>query len=179
MNTPQPTQIKVKSACLLILYLLISMLSGCNKDSEDPLPSQQILGKWTISTTTMDLFLDNKALTQYLVDEFAVSQQEAEDFTNMLRDSLLEFFTGTITFKDNNTYQTDLGGDPDSGTWSLSADGKTLLLDEGTIDETEITIVTLNSSTLKITMTQEDAEDLDEDGISEVISVEISMTLNK
>ena len=179
MKMLQPPKKVIYSANILILYLTICLLVSCNKDSKDVLPSDLILGKWTMTSTTMDLLFDNKPLSQYLIEELGIPQDEAENFTDLLNDSLLELFTGTIDFKSDHTYAIVLDGDSDTGTWSLSADGKTLLLDQGTIDETLVTIMTLDSSTLIIEMTQSDEEDLDEDGITETIIMEINMTLKK
>ena len=179
MNTSLAPQ-KIKfSAKMLILYVTICLFVSCSKDSEDALPTDLILGKWTMTATTMDLLFDNKPLSQYLSEELGIPQDEAENFTDLLNDSLLELFTGTIDFKSDHTYAIVLDGDSDNGTWTLSADGKTLLLDQGTIDETLVTIITLDSSTLIIEMTQSDEEDLDEDGTTETIIMEIKMTLKK
>jgi len=166
-------------ASLILFCLIMCMFVSCNNDDEEPSPADLLVGKWTISSTTMDLAFDNKNLVQYLVDELGLSQLEATAFNDMLEDALLEFFVGTIDFKQDHTYTINMGGETDSGTWSLSADGQTLTLDADTIDETEAMIISLNSSTLAIEMTQHAEEDLDEDGITEQLIMKISMTLNK
>ena len=171
---------KVVSPAIYILFCwILFMFVSCNKDDEDPLPADQILGKWTISSASMELIFDNKNLVQYLIDEVGLSQSEATAFDNLMQDALLEFFVGTIDFKQDHTYIINMGGEMDSGTWSLSNDGKSLMLDEGTPDETAATIVSMDSSTLKIEMSQHAEEDIDEDGMTEQLVMKISMTLNK
>jgi hypothetical protein len=71
------------------------------------------------------------------------------------------------------------GGETDNGTYSLSADRKTLTMDPGTNDETVADVLTLNASTLKIKMTQNAEEDLDDDGADEQFNMTITMTLNR
>ena len=41
-------------------------------------------------------------------------------------------FTGTIEINADNTYEADMGGESDSGTWSLSADNEKLTIDSDT-----------------------------------------------
>lgn len=166
-------------AILAIFCGIMCVFVSCNKDDEEPRPADLILGKWTVSSADMDLMFDNKNLVQYLVDELGLSQNEAIAFNNLLEDALLEFFVGTIDFKQDHTYTINMGGETDSGTWNLSADGKTLTMDAETIDETIATIISLDSSTLKIEMSQHAEEDLDEDGTTEQLIMKITMTLNK
>lgn len=162
----------------LVCGLFLCMIVSCNDDDENPSNSDLLIGKWSISTTTIEMNLNGKSLVQYLVQDVGLSQAEAEMFEEMFEDMLLETFVGTIEFKADKTAIYNIGGDSDTGTWRLSSDGKTLYLDEGTIDEMTVTIVELTSSKLSIEMTQSEEEDLDEDGTDENVIVEVSMTLS-
>ncbi len=162
-----------------VLFLILCIVSSCNKDEDSPQASELIIGTWTVESVTIDFLFDNKTLVQYLVDEFQILESEAEMLVELLSDSYSEFFTGTITINSNNTYQLDFGDGVESGTWEMSSDGKTITFDKNTSDETVATIVTLNSSTLIIEMTQNAEEDLDEDGVDENLDMEIIMTLKK
>lgn len=163
----------------LVCVLFLCMIVSCNDDDENPSNSDLLIGKWSISATTLDMNLNGKSLVQYLVQDVGLSQPEAEMFEALFEEMLQESFVGTIEFKADKTTIYNIGGDSDTGTWRLSNDGKTLYLDEGTIDETTVNIIELTSSKLSIEMTQTEEADLDEDGSSENVTVEVSMTLSR
>jgi hypothetical protein len=167
------------SAILGIFCGIMCMLFSCNNDDEDPSPAELIIGKWTISDTQMDLMFNDKSLVQYLVEELNLTQVEAATFNNLLKEALLEFFEGTIEFKQDKSFVINIGGDTDYGTYILSADGKSLTFDAGTNDETVADIVLLDSSTLIIEMTQHAEEDLDEDGVMEHLIMKLKMNLTR
>lgn len=162
-------------ACCLILC----MFMNCNNDDEDPTASDLIIGKWTISTTTLEMFFNGKDLTQYLIVDLGFTQDEAVMFTDMLEEMILEFFVGTIEFKKDKTTEYVIGGDSDTGQWRMSGDGKTLYLDEGTVDEMVVNILELTSTRLKIEMTQSEEVDIDDDGDDDEITTKITITLTK
>ena len=167
------------SAILSLFCGIMCMFFSCGDDNEDASTAELIIGKWTISDTKMDLMFNDKSLVQYLIEELDLSQSEAVIFKDLLEETLLEFFVGTIEFKRDKSFIINIGGDVDSGTYIISADGKTLIIDAGTDDETKADIILLNSSTLIIEMNQHAEEDLDEDGLTEQLTMKIKMTLNK
>lgn len=163
----------------LACCLMLCMFMGCNNDDEDPTASDLIIGEWTISTTTLVMSFNGKDLTQYLMSDLGFTQDEAVMFADMLEDMILEYFVGTIEFKNDKTTVYNIGGDSDTGQWSMSNDGKTLYLDEGTIDEMVVHILELTSTRLKIEMTQSEEVDIDEDGDDDEITTKITITLTK
>lgn len=163
-------------ACCLILCMFI----GCNNDDEEPTASDLIIGKWTISTTTLDMLSFNgEDLTQYLITDLGFTQDEAVMFTDLLEEMILGYFNGTIEFKKDKTTVYNIGDDSDTGKWRMSNDGKTLYLDEGTIDEMVVNILELTSTRLKIEMMQSEEFDIDEDGDDDEITTKITITLIK
>ncbi len=127
----------------------------------------------------MELSIDNKSLIQYLIDELGLSQSEAEAWQDLIDASLLQYYAGTIEFKENKTYEANMGGDISDGTWSRSSDGKTLIMDESMSYEQLINIVSLTSSSMHVNMTQSESDDFNEDGIDEEMIIEVDMLLNK
>ena len=52
--------------------------------------------------------------------------------------------------KSDNTYTATLGGEADSGTWSLSSDGKKLTIDSSTEEPMILDVIELTSSRLHL-----------------------------
>jgi hypothetical protein len=127
----------------------------------------------------LELSIDNKSLIQYLIDELGLPQSEAEARQDLNDASLGQYYAGTIELKENKTYEAYMGGDISDGTWSMSSDGKTLLMNESTSDEQLVNIVSLTSSSMHVNMTQSESDDFNEDGIDEEMIIEVDMLLNK
>lgn len=80
-----------------------------------------------------------------------------DDFTNSFADALL---TGsTYKFNSDGTVISTLIGVSDSGNWEFNSDGTIITLEPGTADSEEWTVITLNSTTLKISAEDNSALD--------------------
>lgn len=163
---------------LIGLILITCTLTSCNKDDEDPQASSQLVGEWTVESSSIDMLIGDKTITEFIMEMLAISEEEAELFAVQYLEGYGDL-TGTITFKDDNTYEADLGDGVDTGTWNLSSDGKILTLDPGTDDEATVKVITLTSVKLEIEISESSMEDFDDDGIDDEVSVNIMLTLKK
>jgi hypothetical protein len=120
-----------------------------------------------------------KSLLQYYMDEFSMTEPQAQVVMAAFGAALAQQFTGTIEFKADKTYTATMGDDSDAGTWSLSSDYKTLTLDSDADETIVLDIISLTSAKAVMGMTQEISEDLNDDDVPDDISVSIEMTLGK
>ena len=88
-------------------------------------------------------------------------------------------FTGTITIKSNGTYTATLGGDDDSGTWSLNSDKSELTIVSTVDGPMTFDVVQLTSSKLQIHATEITTEDLNGDEIPETMHVDVEINFSK
>jgi|WetSurMetagenome_2_1015567.scaffolds.fasta_scaffold15418_1 hypothetical protein len=161
--------------CSIVLFTVL-MLSSCTKD---PTPAENLVGTWTAGTPTFTAMVGDKTLTQYFIDVLGLTATEAQQFTTLFNQSIQQSFTGTIQFKSDGTYTANLGGSADSGTWTLSADGKKLTIDPSNDLPGTFDVVELTSSKLRFSITQSDSEDLDDDGTPETITISVDLTFTK
>ncbi|HZK60805.1 MAG TPA: DUF4923 family protein [Anaerovoracaceae bacterium] len=158
------------------VLLLGLLLTSCSKDDS---PTDIIVGTWTAGSSTLTTMVGNKTLLQYFTDVMGLTAIEAQAYAALVDAAITQGFTGTIQIKSDNTYISNLGGESDTGTWSLSADGKKLTIDSSTDDPVILDIAELTSSKLHILMMDSMSEDLDGDDIPETISITADITFNK
>jgi hypothetical protein len=117
----------------ILSILVLSVIAiGCDKDEDGNGPDKQ--GLLTAHVWNFDKLTTNS------------TDQDVQLLVNLMG----AFMTGaTATFSANGTYTISILGETDSGTWELSGDGKKIIMDKGTDDETEVTIVTLTSDVLE------------------------------
>lgn len=166
-------QLVLRSFFLVLVTGLI--ISSCKKDET----SGGITGTWTAGTTTLNAMVGDKTLTQYFIDDMGLTQQEAQSYTALFEQIMKQSFTGTIQIKSDNTYTANLGGESDSGTWSLNADQTELTINSSTGGPMTFDVIELTSSKLHIQGTEVTNEDLNSDGIDEVLTVQIDITFTK
>lgn len=161
-----------------ILVLIAGMLlTSCSKkDSE---PDSIIVGKWNFSNATVNARVGTRSLSQYLMEEFELTSAEAQQSVLFINAMIQQAFTGSVELKSNNTFTSNFGGTPDTGTWSLSQGGDKLTINSDSEGPAIFDILELSSSRLVLKTTELMDIDLDGDGDEETISVTIEMTLNK
>jgi hypothetical protein len=169
------------STSFLFLFSLL-LFSNCSKDGNDENPNADLIGTWKTSTINVDLMIDGKTLSQFLIDGGASEAEAAliEDYFTTILET--EVGDGEIQLKSDNTYIADFGSDsPDTGKWSYNASTKILTIDsdDPLEDNQEIKVKSISSSTLIIEQNEVVEEDLDDDGIDEQIDTTIEMTFTK
>jgi hypothetical protein len=165
----------LKSFALIILTGLI--LSACSK--KDTTPTDNLVGTWTAGTYTFTATVGDLTLAQYFTTVMDLTEAEAAQYTALFDLMFQQQVSGTIQFKSDGTYTSNIGGTTDSGTWSLSADGKKLTIDSATDVPMTIDIIELTSNKLHAKMTQIVEQDLNGDEVPETITVDIDITFNK
>jgi hypothetical protein len=109
----------------------------------------------------------------------AMTPTDAQLYVSLYTVTLQQAFTGTFTLNSNNTYSTNLGGQADSGTWSLNAAGNELTIDSSTEDPMVLTIERLTANELMVHWTETESEDINDDTIPETIRVDVNLTFTK
>jgi hypothetical protein len=167
--------LKLKNFALIIIIGLV--LSGCSK--KDSSSTDNLIGTWTAGTVTFDAMIGDMTLTQYFTDVAGYNATEAAQYTALFNAFLQQSFMGTIQINPDGTYTSTMGGSGDSGTWSLSDDGKTLTINSSTDIPMDVKIVELTSNTLHIQMTGTESDDLNGDSVNETISLTADITFTK
>jgi hypothetical protein len=152
------------------------LFTGCKKDSTS---SNSIVGTWTAGTPTFTATVGDKTIQQYFVDVAGLSEAEATQYTALFNLMLTQQFTGTIQIKDDGTYTATLGGSPETGTWVLSDDNKTLTITPQGSDPITVNIVELTSSQMKAQISDTMQEDLNGDNVDETISLNVELTFTR
>ena len=173
-----------KASFLILMSLSLVFFNSCEKD-EDEKVSSDLIGTWTIKESSMDIAVGGVDLVSYLMTAFEIPEAQAMLFADLFLGGDGGMApTGTITIKDDNTYTANIDGEAESGTWAVSMDGKTLTIsgtDEDGPYSDDLTIVSLSSSQLVLSFTEDSEEvDLDDDNVAETtMDFSITMTLTK
>jgi len=169
---------------LLSVILVIVVVAACsnNNDNNDNTMStaDKLVGTWTTSVTNIDASVGTQSLTDYLVNDVGLSATDAATQFGLFVASLESEVTGSLTLNADNTYESNFGSGTGNGTWSLSADEKTLTLLEGS-DTILISIISISGNTLNASIGDTIPVDLDNDpGTADVdVTVEATLTLTK
>lgn len=160
-----------------ILVLITGLiLSSCSKDAT---LTDNLTGTWTAGTSTFTAMVGDKTLTQYFTEVMLLTMNEAQLYTNLYNGLIQQSFTGTIQIKSDNTYTSTLGGEADTGTWSLTADGKKLTIVSSTDDPMTFDIIELTSSKLQLQLLESISEDFNGDDTPELININVVINFTK
>lgn len=162
---------------LFLVFIAGLAITSCKKDSSSTVTLAG--GTWTAGTPTFTTMVGTKTLTQYFTDVMGLTATEALQYTTLVNLGLMQAFTGTIQFKSDNTYTSNLGGVADSGTWSLSTDGKKLTIDSSTDVPETLDVTVLTSNKLTVSTTGNTYEDLNSDGTDETIAVHVEIPFTR
>ena len=163
----------------IVILLAGVLISSCKKDEDDKDPQDDLIGTWTSGISTIDAKVGDIAMNQYFIDSLGLSPSEAQVYTTLFNLTVQQSYAGTVTFNANGTYSITFGGDTDTGTWVLSSDNKQLTLDSNLDPPVLLDVVRLTANELVLTWNEIVSEDINEDGVPEVISVDVEMTLTK
>ncbi len=118
---------KYASPFLILLFLFAAL--GCEKEDEFSKEELLTAHTWRFSDMTAD-----------------TDTQDILDLVTFVKTLMTG---GTLSFDDDGTYSMTAMQQTDTGTWDLSSDEKTLIMDKGTVDESETTLVSLTLSKMK------------------------------
>jgi len=169
---------------LLLLFGALSVFisyTGCNSDDEgDPIVNP-LIGTWTISDVNLVTDIGDMSVKEFLMEVGGLSDLKATGYAILFESLLVSTFNGTIEFKDDNTYVSNIAGEMEEGTWQLSSNGDKITLDTGTTEETVITVITLTENTLKLSLSTSELANIDDESpIPDLdISIAVEMTLTK
>jgi len=168
---------------LLILGVLSVFISytGCNSDDNDDPVINPLIGIWTISDVNLVTELGEMSVKEFLMEVGGLSDLDATGYTILFESLLESTFNGTIEFKDDNTYESNIAGEMEEGTWHLNSDGDELTLNSGTSDETIVNVITLTENTLKLSLNTSELANIDDESLIPDldISIAVEMTLTK
>ena len=143
------TNIKILRNFTFVLLTGLILSSCTKKDTA----SDNIIGVWTVNAADLTLTVGDKTLEEYLVDIAGFSALEAQTFVSYFEAGVGAGITGSIEIKSDGTYTATLGGEADTGTWSLNSDGTMITIDSDSDDPMTLEILELTSGKLKIKMT--------------------------
>jgi hypothetical protein len=166
---------KFKFICVILIATLAA--ASCKKDSSTAVTLEG--GTWTAGTPTFTAMVGTKTLNQYFTDVMGLTADQAVQYTALVNLALMQSFTGTIQFKSDNTYTANLGGTADSGTWSLSADGKKLTIDSNTDNPETADVTELTANKLTISIVSTESDDLNSDGTDETITANVTIPFTR
>ena len=133
---------------LCIIGSLFIFLSNCSEDKES---SSQIVGIWNVTSIDYDAFVDGvggMTVEQYYLNVLGWTQQETDLAMAMFDDEVRSYLESTmIEFEADYWYWTNIGDIAgDDGSWSINDSESMIILDEGTIWETPITVNSLTGT---------------------------------
>lgn len=171
----------------LNLLLLLGVLSvfisytGCNSDDDGDPVINPLIGIWTISDVNLVTELGDMSVKEFLMEVGGLSDLDATGYTILFESLLESTFNGIIEFKDDNTYESNIAGEMEEGTWRLNSDGDELTLNSGTSDETVVNVITLTENTLKLSLNTSELANIDDESLIPDldISIAVEMTLTK
>ncbi len=168
---------------VLFLGLSVGLMTSCTKDNNGDVNSANLVGKWTVSSQTIDITINDQPIMDYLTGTMGLTQDLAQSFSDAMTSSEGGTPTGYVEIKDDGTYSStmglDAGAPAETGTWELSSDGKTLTLDKGTENEGTAEITTLTSSKLVMIVSDEQSQDINQDGTDETLKFSITLEMTK
>ncbi|WP_448530035.1 hypothetical protein [Raineya sp.] len=136
-----------KSSFLSTLFLALLILGGfsaCKKKTKDPSPQEKILGKWRMTAWTLRASNSTTVFDLYAITEPCE------------KDNYLEYKNGGVIVQNEGATKCS-PSDPqeETGSYSLSADGKTLTITFGG-NTTNFEVLELTTTTKKLKTTEVD-----------------------
>jgi uncharacterized lipoprotein NlpE involved in copper resistance len=171
--------IRVHLKLLMLLSLLfITALLSCNNDEDnmDLSTADLLIGTWITTDVDVTTSIGGQSVADYLVNVVGMSSSDAAVQESLLAAFLVSELTVTLTFNEDFTYESMFSGGMDSGTWSLSADERTLTLIEGG-EEIIVTINSISTSRLNATLADGIAYDIDSNANTPDVTIDAEANL--
>ena len=158
----------------------VVLISGCNNDEPEDQAKLDLIGTWTATEVSVGITVNGTPLLQWIQDALDLSDTEAQGFAELFIQELASSLSGTATFNADNSYSLQLGNDPvENGTWLLSNNNQILILTQSNNETSELEVITLNATTLKLGFEETETDDLDDDGTDDELVLNLSLTFEK
>lgn len=167
-------------ALLSILFAFVTYI-GCNNDDEGGNDvAQQFIGIWNVTNVDVQTDIGGQSIKDFLVNVGGLTELEATAIETLVQSMVAANFTGTLTIKEDHTYETTFGGG-DDGTWSINSAGDKITVDAGTVDEMVIDVISITEHMLVASTETTESYDIDNDPLTPDVDINISveMTLTK
>ena len=161
---------------LFYVFIAAGILVSCSKNNESP--SDLIVGTWTVTDVSINETVNGKSLTDFYIDQ-GYSAAEASQISDSTINIAVQNNQGSILFRSDNTYSMNFTDANDSGPWTISDDGKQLTLKNQLGGLFTYDIKTLTASTLDITYSRTQNNDIDNNGTYETVSFSIELIMSK
>ena len=161
---------------ILLVGTFFLFLMNCSEEGKS---DSDLVGFWNVTNVEYDAFVGSMTVENYFLNELGLSQQEAAIALKNFNDRIEAYLESTsIEFEADFYYWTNIGDIAgDEGEWSINSSETLIILDQGTIWETSITVNSLSSSSLNISFTMDDDIDLDEDVQTPDVEVTFNMAM--
>lgn|SRR5690606_29617001 len=165
---------------LIVLVSFCGFLISCGSDDdEEPTPSP-IVGTWTYDSFEYGGTINGVEYMTYLTETYDLTPLEAQLLANIyfVQELEQELELLILTFNADGTFELAQGADVESGTYNLQNNNSQLTLVSGA-ETTVFDVEELTEHNLSLAYSEEAEEDLNDDGIAEIIVAEILINMMK
>ena len=166
------------SYSILLLSILVVYLSSCSKEDEISVTYKQICSEWEVTDIQFSLSIGGQDFVDFLINMYGMTEEEAQIVLEANETAYRESWTGTMHFKQDGTYEFNVGGEYYSNNWYLSDDEKTIhVFYHGYY--VDFRIVSVDDNTMYLRFDQIYYVDVNSDGNKEAIAYMNDFTLEK
>lgn len=169
----------VNLAAILLMVSGMLFFASCeDNDDDNPGSDSPMVGTWQHDTTAIEILIDGQDILDYLIETLELSEALAEEMKNGYYETMNEFEGTSWTFASDFTFKFVSPEGNETGTWSLSSDQKTLTLSSDGETDT-IQVKSLTASKMELFIAEEVEEDMNGDEEWELLSIDLTLTLQK
>ena len=166
----------LKTFALLSILIAFVTYTGCNNNDENGNDvAQKFIGTWTVTNVDIQTDIGGQSVKDFLMN-LGVDETTATATETLLESMIGLNFTGTLTIKEDHTYETTFGGG-DDGTWSVNSAGDKITIDGGTVDEMIIDVVSITEHMLVASTGTTESYDLDNDPLTPDVDINITVEM--
>lgn len=163
---------------IILLCVLVIFTSSCSKEDELSATYKMICGEWEVTDIQFDVSIGGQNLVDFLINTFGFTEEEAQAEFERNENAYRESWTGTMYFKQDGTYEFNVGGEYYSSDWYLSEDEKTIHV-YFTGYYMDLDIVSLDEKMMRLRFDQIYYVDINNDYNKEAIAYMNDFTLEK